>query len=354
MSNMNHRWIALLLATLAITAGCTGAGNSGGGDAATEMMAEEDVAYEGGAAVEEETPMATSTPMAEPADKDGGGGQGGVDDYNAQQFANRQLILTGHVAVEVAHFESSRQNLTRATESYGGFVSDTRQEVHRRDNDTWTEGVVVLRVPRENFTAVYERARAEGELLEARQESQDVTDQLVDLNARLENLRAERDQLRELYQRANETEDVLRVQERLSEVQGEIERLEARRKALREQVALSTITVRLQEPRPEPDRPGPDAWYDVPLLAAFLESVNGVFVTIRAVGVAIAYAVPYVIAFGVPLAALGYGLQRRRAGGPGRIRGWVSRRFGAGDSQPELGDEAGEETDDEEPGSNSG
>jgi cell division protein FtsB len=346
MATMKRRIIALLLATLALTAGCTGAGDSGGADAATEVALAEDQAYEGEAAVEEATVMATGTPMAEPADKDGGDGGTRVDDYDAQQFANRQLILTGHVAVEVEDFEASRRNLTRATESYGGFVSDTRQEVHRRDNDTWTEGVVVLRVPRDNFTAVYERARAEGELLEASRESQDVTDQLVDLNARLENLRAERDQLRELYRRANETEDVLRVQERLSEVQGEIERLEARRKSLRERVALSTITVRLREPRPEPDRPGPDAWYDVPLLSAFLESVNGVIVTIRAVGVAIAYAVPYVIAFGVPLAALGYGLRRRR--GRGRIRGWFAKRFGSNGPETVEEIDGGESDTDEE------
>lgn len=338
MVSMNRRLIALLLATLALTAGCTGAGDAGGGDAATQMAAqEEDVAYAGDAAVEEETPMATGTPMAEPAERDADGGTGeAVDDFNAEQFANRQLILTGRVAVEVEDFEASRRNLTEATEGYGGFVSDTRQEVHRRGNDTWTEGIVVLRVPRENFTALYERARTEGELLEANRESRDVTDQLVDLNARLENLRAERDQLRELYQRANETEDVLRVQERLSDVQGEIERLEARRKSLREQVALSTITVRLREPRPDPDRPGPDAWYDVPLLSAFLESVNGVIVTIRAVGVAIAFALPYVLAFGVPLAVLGFALRRRRGGRPGRVRRWFGRRFGGGRSPEEL------------------
>ncbi|MFB6361926.1 MAG: DUF4349 domain-containing protein [Halobacteriales archaeon] len=346
MTTTNQRLIALLLAVVALTAGCTGAGGAGGGDAGTEMMVAEDAEYEGEVAVEQSTPMATGTPMAEPADSGADGAKSGVGDYSAEQFANRQLILTGHVAVEVEDFEAARRNLTQATEAYGGFVSDTRQEVHRRDNDTWTEGVVVLRVPRDNFTALYERARAEGELLEASRESQDVTDQLVDLNARLENLRAERDQLRELYQRANETEDVLRVQERLSDVQGEIERLEARRKSLRERVALSTITVRLREPRPEPDRPGPDAWYDVPLLSAFLESVNGVIVTIRAVGVAIAYAVPYLIAFGVPLAALGYGLRRRR--GRGRIRGWFARRFGSGGPEPVEEVDRGESDTDEE------
>lgn len=330
MTRLNRRWIALLVAVLAVTAGCTGAGDAGGGDGA--QLEAENGEFQGETAVAE----ATGTPVAEPAAGDSTGGDGGVGDYDAQQFADRQLILTGHVAVEVQDFEAARRNLTDVTEANGGFVSDTREEVHQVDNETWTEGLVVLRVPRDNFTAVYERARAEGELIEANRESQDVTDQLVDLRARLDNLRAERDQLRELYQRANDTEDVLRVQERLSDVQGEIERLEARQQALRERVALSTITVRLREPRPEPNRVGPDTWYDIGLLAAFLESVNGVIVTVRAVGVAIAYAVPYVLAFGVPLAAVGYAARRRGSG----LGGWLSRRRGGESAGPSHEDDA--------------
>jgi hypothetical protein len=324
MPNTDRRWIALLVALLALTAGCTGA--STGGDAGDVQFAGDD----GGAQLEERaaTGAATGTPMATAA-ADSGDGADRVGEFDAQQFADRQLILTGHVAVEVNDFEAARSNLTETTESYGGFVSDTRQEVNRIDNETWTEGLVVLRVPRENFTALFERAKAEGELLEADRESQDVTDQLVDIRARLENLRAERDQLRELYERANDTEDVLLVQERLSDVQGEIERLEARQQSLRERVALSTITVRLVEPRPEPDRPVPDRWYDVPLVAAFLESVSGVVVTLRAIAVGAAYAAPYLVVFGLPLAGLGYVIRRRRGGrSPGRVRGWLARRRG--------------------------
>lgn len=341
MSVTNRRWVALLVAVLAVTAGCTGAG---GGDSADGQLNGGEVEFQGDAA--EDTVMATGTPVAERDAGDGGGGVAAPDDaatgeYNVQQFAERQLILTGQVAVEVDDFSTARSNLTQTTESHGGFVSDTRQEVHRVDNETWTEGIVVLRVPRENFTTVFEAAEDEGELLNSERNSQDVTDQLVDIRARLDNLRAERDQLRELYERANDTEDVLRVQERLSDVQGEIERLEARQQSLRERVALSTITVRLSEPRPEPDRPVPDRWYDIPLVAAFLESVSGVVVTLRAIAVAGAFALPYLLVFGVPLAAVGY-VVRRRGSRPSGLRGWLSRRRGDGSGDSTAVDEESE------------
>ncbi|MFB6352663.1 MAG: DUF4349 domain-containing protein [Halobacteriales archaeon] len=344
MIETNRRVAALLVAVLALTAGCTGAG--GGADTGAQVGGDgQSLAAER----EADTPMPTGTPVAEAtavAERGGSGdGAGGAAESSAARFAQRQLILTGEVAIEVEDFEAARRNLTRATERYGGFVSDTRQEVNRIDNQTWTEGMVVLRVPRENFTALYERAKAEGELITAQRNSRDVTDQLVDIQARLENLRAERDQLRELYERANTTEAILDVQERLSDVQGQIERLEARQQALRQRVALSTITVRIEEPRPEPDRPVPDRWYDVPLLAAFLESVNGVVVTLRAVAVAAAYAAPYLVAFGVPLAAVGYVLRRYRGRRGGGLRRRLSR--GGRDSDAEPAPESTEDgTDD--------
>lgn len=316
MSMRNQPWIVLLLAFLILMAGCSGVG--GGSDDAPQLQAEDEEDFERKTVVAERTPMATGEPIADQASESVDGGTGGA--VEAEKFAERQLILRGQVEIEVQDFEAARRNLTQATETYGGFVSDTRQEVNRIDNQTWTDGELVLRVPHNNFTTLYERARTEGELIEAQQNSQDVTDQLVDIQARLENLRAERNQLRTLYERANQTEDVLKVQERLSEVQGEIERLKARQKSLRQRVALSTITVRLREPRPEPVRPGPDNWYDIALLAAFLESVNGVVVTGRAIAVGIAYAVPYVFAFGLPLGALGYLIHRRHDSGSGRLR----------------------------------
>lgn len=299
--------IAVAVALLAVTAGCSGAGNSisgggGGGDGA-------------------EAPQATATSSGS-ADLSGDGGDGGGEEaakrgetetgrsVDALQ-QQRLLIRNGQVHVRVDSFEAARRNLTGATERHGGFVSDSSQEVHTRENQSWTTGEVVLRVPAENFTAVFEAAKRVGEVQSANVQTQDVTDRVVDLRARLENLRAERDRLRQLYEDANDTEDVLRVQRRLSDVQGEIERTEAKLRSLEDRVAFSTIRVRLTEPTPEPGPgPEPERWYDTGLVAAFLESVSGVVTVIRAIAVGLAYVAPYVVVFGSPL-AVGAVLYRR-------------------------------------------
>lgn len=246
--------------------------------------------------------------------------QAADDSQSDSQGANtevrqRSVIRTGTVAIRVDSYDNTRSNLTQATRQFGGYVSDSSEQVHTRENQTWATGRVVLRVPKENFSALLTRAKEAGEVQKAGTSSNDVTDKLVDIEARLTNLKAQRDRLRDLYEEANDTENVLAVQERLSEVQTEIERLEAKRKSLERQVAYSTITVELNEERPERDDPNPDEdqWYETGLFAAFTDSVNGVVVVLRSLAVMTAYAAPYVLAFGVPLGG-GYAIWRRRNG----------------------------------------
>lgn len=224
----------------------------------------------------------------------------------------RQVIYTGNVVLQVDDFASARQNLTAAARDQGGFVSDSRARLHDAEDTTYRTGVVVLRVPRENFSTLMAHVEAGGTVRNSETSSQDVTDQLVDIEARLESLRTQRDRLRDLYASANDTEAVLAVERRLSEVQTEIERLEARQQSLQRQVAFSTITVELREDRPEPEV---ERWYDVGVIGAFLASVDGVGATLRALSVGFAYALPYLFVFGAPVGAVAVVWRRRRNAG---------------------------------------
>ena len=304
------------LVALVALAGCGAASNAGGGGGDGGAVEDYDQS-DGG-----DRPEATGTPAQEPAvEADTGGSDGSGDAADGGAAADdRAIIRTGTIVVEVDDFGSARSDLIGTVQGYGGYVSDSREDRREIDNETWTRGEVVLRVPSENFDALVDDARALGAVESVETNSRDVTDQLVDIEARLENLRAERDRLRTLYDRANTTEDVLAVQRELSDVQREIERLEARQQSLEDRVAFSTLTVRLEEPRPTPDRVAPDRWYDTPVVSAFLQSIDGVAVAARALVVGVAYALPYLVAFGIPAALFGgvvlrYGRRFRRGRG---------------------------------------
>lgn len=308
------RLVTVAIVVLVVLAGCSGAGGGGGGDAGD---AGDGADLSAGA-------EADGGGSGDGGDGSGGDGDAPGDRASKASFAageradasgpavERAIVRTGTVEAEVESYDDATTALRELVRERGGFVAGSERTVHGEGNRSWTSGKLVLRVPSGNFSAVFYGARGVGTVESATSDTEDVTDRLVDLDARLDNLKTQRDRLRVLYDRANETEEVLEVGRELSEVQGEIERLEAQRRSLEERVALSTLTVRLHEPRPE--RPGVEqrAFHEVGLVAAFLESVDGVVVALRTVVVAVAYAAPYLLVFGLPLAGLAAVVHRRR------------------------------------------
>ena len=290
---MRRKSTAVVVVGLVLLAGCAGAGGGAGDGAEAEQASE----------------FEADSTRAEAGSGDGGreaDTSAETGEVDAGAAANRRRIMTGTVELRVDDFETASRNVGELTVAAGGYVQTSDREVRTVDGARYTVGRLVLRVPKGNFSRTFERVQAEGEVRSASTDSTDVTDELVDVEARLKTLRAERDRLRELYDEANETEDVLRVERRLSEVQSRIERLKAQQRSLRNRVAYSTITVRISEPRPEPEREPPTRWYDTPVVAAFLDSVSGVVVTARALAVATAYAAPYLVVFGLPLVGAAY------------------------------------------------
>ena len=293
---MSRTRTTLLLALLVLVAGCSGAGlganqQDGGGAVAVEESGVERAAGGG----------------------DGARQTGGESDPIAQA-QNRQLVYTATVEIRVDDYERARDSLTAAAERRGGFVADASARRNDAPGGNYTTGRVTYRVPADEFDGFLATVNETGTVRSSERSTEDVTDQVVDLEARLRTLRAQRDRLRTLYRQANTTGEVLEVERRLSEVQTEIERAEARKAALERQVALSTVTVQIEEPRP--GAPAAGAWYDTSLVSAFLSSVNGVVVTVRALAVAGAYAAPYLLAFAGPPVA-GVVLAWRRWGGRG-------------------------------------
>jgi hypothetical protein len=291
--------VPIVAALLVALAGCGGAATAGGGD---------------------EAPEARQTVTESAGDGGDGarrtGTQAESGDGPAVQV-RRAVVRTGHVRLRVEEYDAARTTLTAEMGALSGFVSDSSQEVHRRGNRTWTTGTVTYRVPSGNFSAAVARAKAAGEVRSSETSSEDVSDQLVDLEARLSNLRAQRERLRALYHNASDTGDVLEVEQRLSEVQGRIERLEAQKRSLERRVALSTLTVDLAEPEPDVERTSTEEappLAERSALAALFASVDGVVTTLRALTVATAYLLPYLVVFGLPLGGVAVLVARYRDG----------------------------------------
>src|SRR6185295_6582072 len=79
---------------------------------------------------------------------------------------------------------------------------------------------------------------------------QDVSEEYLDLEARIRSKKALETQFLEIMKQARKVSDALEVQGELADVRTEIERFEGRRRFLENQSTLSTITATLQMPAP--------------------------------------------------------------------------------------------------------
>lgn len=255
---MDHRSrLATGLVVLAVVlAGCAGTG--GGGDAGEPTaISGGDGAGDDDGAGGGDAPSAgnTADPSGDSATPSGdGGGDAGEKSANGdvQRLAtDRAIIRTGSVTVRVDDFEAQRDRLNSEVDRLGGYVGGSNVELQRRDNETWTTGTVTLRVPAESFPRMLSYAKDRGEVLSEQTSTTDVSDQLVELDARITNLEGKRARIREFYEQANSTDALLRIENRLSEVQGQIEQLTAKKRSLEGRVTYATLSVTMKEPAPE-------------------------------------------------------------------------------------------------------
>ena len=118
------------------------------------------------------------------------------------------------------------------------------------DNATARELRGTLRVPGDRMADTLARLRAIGQVVEDTQGSQDVTDQIVDLDARLASARATEKRLTELLaNRTGKLSDVLEVERELTRVRLDIERLDAEKTNMGRRVSYATIDVTIAEER---------------------------------------------------------------------------------------------------------
>lgn len=226
------------------------------------------------------------------------------DELERLSRQDRQIIHTGHLELEVDDVEAAMDAVRTDVEAKDGYVESSDRQISGANDESRETARLVVRVPSDEFEATMTSIEALGEVQRVETETEDVTDQLVDIDARLSNLETQRDQLRELMEASNDTRDVLAVQEELAAVQEQIERLEAHQLQLQERVALSTITVALEEPEPV-DPATPEQWWEMDVVTAFLSSVQGVGTALRAMVVGAALLTPYLLVFGPLVVGIG-------------------------------------------------
>lgn len=274
-----------LAAALALT-GC-GAGDSGAQDSAG--TAAEAPAANGGEAGRD---AAAGAPE---------GAGAGAPDLRVDQ---RAIIYTGRMRVQVDDVDSAAREATAVATQAGGFVGGDQ----RRSADADAVAELELRVPAAKFNGVVEEIAKLGRQQSRQIDTQDVTEETVDLEARITSQRARVESARRLLSRATSITDLVSLENELGRREADLASLEAKKRRLADLTALSTITVSLAGPAAKDTEEEAETGFLVGLRGGWKAFVVSMTVLLTVLGALL----PWLVALGVPLVALLVALRRRR------------------------------------------
>lgn len=200
---------------------------------------------------------------------------------------DRMIIRTQTLRLEVESTPDAVTELRSLAETHAAVITDlqvatdTGEWLYRYDeygsmvgDGAALRGWMTVRVPAESLNAFVESAMELGTVKFQSEGSEDVTQQHVDLTARLENLKAEEVRLRSFFDAAKNVEEMLAVETELNRVRQEIESLDAQVKYLERQAAMATVTIELTEKQPAVRPEGEDWGFKDAITSGFRGAAN--------------------------------------------------------------------------------
>jgi hypothetical protein len=156
----------------------------------------------------------------------------------------RMIVRTANMQLVVNDISVTLERITKLAEDFDGYVVSSNK---------WKEGgrllgTIAIRVPAEKFDSAVKTLREMAdEVTYENTSAKDVTEEYVDLSAKLKNLEATEEQLLQIMKKAEKVDDILAVQRELTSTRSEIERTKGRLQYLEQTSETSLIEVRLTQ-----------------------------------------------------------------------------------------------------------
>lgn len=260
-------WLPAVL--LSGVVGLVGCGQLQSAGSAPEAGGAPDVGRADGRAA----PAATAAPESGPTDE-------------------RQIVRTGALSLRCDDLTLTAERLRQLAESMDGFVSS--ESIWVTGDSTEATSRIVFSVPAASMERFMAEAAKLGELVTRSVTAKDVTEQVVDVEARIRTLRESIQRIRALMEKAGSITEIARVEEELTNRQSELESMLARQKTLKNQVERAPVTVTLLRPgQADPQNPFltglTQAWEALQNSITVLLTVVGGVLPFALIGVAIGW-----------------------------------------------------------------
>ncbi|MEA3406868.1 MAG: DUF4349 domain-containing protein [Chloroflexota bacterium] len=235
--------------------------------------------------------------------------------WEAADVEQRMIIRTVEMTIVVEDTDEVLRTLRSLADSYDGYIASSRRWLANEQ----PHGRITVRVPAESLDQVIDRLhdmalRVEDENISG----EDVTQEYVDLEARLRNLEATEEELlallTEVRENRGKAEDILAIHRELTNIRGQIESLKGREQYLEQMSALATINVTVRPkaaPKPLVERA---KWNPLVTLNRALRAFVNVFQVFVDVAIYVLIFSPFVVVPVVVLWLLVRWIRRRGRG----------------------------------------
>jgi hypothetical protein len=294
------------LAALVLT-GTVAMAACGGGD--DDSAASEATAEESGA-----TPIAEEPVNATAAGDVGsfieGTDDAGIDTDRDGGFdigvIGRDVIIEMRVVLSSDNIQRSVASIMASASALGGGVASSEVDYGA---DAGGFAVLVVKVPPQAVDRLLSGLDDTGEVRSINQSAQDVTEQLVNLDVRIDNARQSVDNVRGFMESTTNLNELVSLEAELTRRQTELEQLEAQQRNISDRVALSTVTI---EVIPAADVPEPVVEEDGDSIGdAFRAGWTAFAAVLFGIAFVVAATLPFLI-LGLVLALVIWSIVRRR------------------------------------------
>lgn len=152
----------------------------------------------------------------------------------------QKLIKESYLRFETQDLEATYTNISKFVQQHQGFIQDdvsdkSYNQLSRR---------LIIRIPTNTFQNTIDAISKDVKYFDTKQiTSKDVTEEFIDLEARLKAKQTLETRYLELLSKANNVKDILEIERELSTIREEIESQQGRLKYLENKVSQSTLTV---------------------------------------------------------------------------------------------------------------
>jgi hypothetical protein len=174
-----------------------------------------------------------------------GSGNGSRSGGSSQAAAERKVIRTGGINMEVSSFDEAVTAIKFTVMRLGGYVTyETSYIIDGRERKA---GTITARIPFNQYDEMVSQTEALGKVMDSSVWAEDVTSQYVDLQARLSVYETKRERLMALLGESGDLTSVLQVENELAATNAELESMKGQMRYMMSQTDYSTLEITLRE-----------------------------------------------------------------------------------------------------------